>query len=129
VTRNWAQNGQSTMINTLIVCEDAVKDSLENGDDIAEWILGANPSTNGVDYSFNTNNVIIEEADVFANGNLQILDSFYTETTLIDNVGTDITATFPAQIGAVTRADDWTQPWAYGLQPSNQGQALWFGNP
>lgn len=129
VTRNWAQSGQSTMINTLIVCEDAVKDSLENGDDIAEWVLGANPSTNGVDYSFNTNNVIIEEADVFANGNLQILDSFYTETTLIDNAGTDITATFPVQIGAVTRADDWTQPWAYGLQPSNQGQALWFGNP
>lgn len=129
VTRDWAQNGQSTMINTLIVCERTTQDSLQNGDAISEWVDGLSPSTAGADYSFNTNNVRLEEVDIFANGNLNILDSFYTDTTLIDNTGADITATFPVQIGAVTRANDWTQPWAYGLQPGNQGQPLWFGNP
>ena len=29
-------------------------------------------------------------------------------------------------LGAVTAADDWTSPWAYGIHPDNRGQALWF---
>jgi hypothetical protein len=59
-----------------------------------------------------------------------ILDSFYTATALVDETGAAITMT-PAsgQLGAVTRANDWTVDWTYGLHPSNQGQPLWFGNP
>ena len=34
-------------------------------------------------------------------------------------IGTDI-------LGAVAATDDWTQPWAYGIDPANRGQALWF---
>jgi hypothetical protein len=29
-------------------------------------------------------------------------------------------------LGAVTAADDWTAPWAYGISSDNRGQALWF---
>ena len=29
-------------------------------------------------------------------------------------------------LGAVSATDDWTQPWAYGIDPNNRGQALWF---
>jgi hypothetical protein len=29
-------------------------------------------------------------------------------------------------LGAVTAADDWTAPWAYGISADNRGQALWF---
>ena len=29
-------------------------------------------------------------------------------------------------LGAVSAADDWTRPWAYGIDPDNRGQALWF---
>ena len=29
-------------------------------------------------------------------------------------------------LGAVSATDDWTQPWAYGIDPANRGQALWF---
>jgi hypothetical protein len=129
VTRNWAQNGQSSIRSTIIACEQAVKDSLENGDPISEWVLGANPSTNGGDYSANTQNVVIEELDLFANANLQILEpnSFYTSTTLTDNLGNPITITpVGAQLGAVLAADDWTAGWTYGLDPTNRGKPLWF---
>ena len=130
VTRNFAQAGDTTMINLLIACEHATQDNLENGDSIREWVLGANPSTNGADYSVNAGNVIVDPVDLFANGNVVILDSFYTAPALVDNTGAAITMT-PAsgQLGAVTRADDWTLGWTYGLHPDNQGQPLWFGNP
>ncbi|HSN52717.1 MAG TPA: hypothetical protein VLS87_09310 [Woeseiaceae bacterium] len=29
-------------------------------------------------------------------------------------------------LGAVSATDDWTRPWAYGIDPANRGQALWF---
>jgi hypothetical protein len=29
-------------------------------------------------------------------------------------------------LGAISETNDWTQPWAYGIDPSNRGQALWF---
>ena len=29
-------------------------------------------------------------------------------------------------LGAVSATDDWTRPWAYGIDPDNRGQALWF---
>jgi hypothetical protein len=122
-TLQFAEDGDSTMIDTLIACEEAVKGTLVNTDALSDWALGL--VTGNGDYSFNTNNTIIEEADIFANGNLNVLDCFYTDTTLIDNNGVDITANYPSQLGAVTRADDWTQPWAIGLEPAD----LWFPCP
>jgi hypothetical protein len=69
--------------------------------------------------------------DLSLNTSLTILDSFYTETSLVDHTGAAITTLAPAsgQLGAVTRANDWTAGWTYGLHPGSQGQALWFGNP
>jgi hypothetical protein len=29
-------------------------------------------------------------------------------------------------LGAISATDDWTQPWAYGIDPNNRGQDLWF---
>ena len=127
VTRNFAQGGDTTMTNSLIVCEDATKDSLQNGDDIAEWVLGANPSTNGANYDFNTGNVIVEAADLVADTDINVLDCFYTDSTLTDDVGAQIPIVpVSGQLGAVTRDDDWTAPWGYGLRAGNRGQALWF---
>ena len=120
VTRDFAQNGDTTMTNSLIACEDPTKDSLGNADDISEWVLGANPSTNGANYSFNSGNAIIDDP---MNANVSVLDSFYTATSLTDASGNSIGL---EGIGAVTRSDDWTLNWSYGLHSSNQGQALWF---
>ena len=120
VTRDFAQNGDTTMTNSLIACENPTKDSLGNGDDSSEWVLGQNPSTNGANYSFNTGNVIVTDP---MNANVSILDSFYTATSLTDASGAAIAL---SGIGAVNRSDDWTLNWSYGLHASNQGQALWF---
>jgi hypothetical protein len=83
-----------------------------------------------VAYPNNSGNVVRNVVDLSANANKVILDSFYTATALVDEAGTPITMT-PAsgQLGAVTRASDWTVDWTYGLHPTNQGQPLWFGNP
>jgi hypothetical protein len=126
VTNNWAQTGATTTIHTLVACEDATNGTLPNGDTVAAWLL----NTGSVAYPGNVGNVVIEAADLFANANLVVLDSFYTSTVLTDAAGAAITMT-PAsgQLGAVTRANDWTVDWTYGLHSSNQGQALWFGNP
>lgn len=40
-------------------------------------------------------------------------------TTPTSGTATDI-------LGAVSATDDWTQPWAFGIDPNNRGQALWF---
>ena len=124
VTRDFAQNGNTTMNSTLIACEDPTKDSLENGDDIAEWVLGANPSTNGADYSFNGGNVIVTDP---INTNVSILDGYYTAETLTDDTGNPIVITTVGdQLGAVTADDDWTANWTFGLEAANRGQPLWF---
>jgi hypothetical protein len=139
VTNNWAQTGLTTVKDTLIACEDAWNNNLPNGDTALNWLR--NTSTVGADYSAIPDglggfiegvegNVVIEAVDLFANASLTVLDSFYTATALVDNNGAAIAMT-PAsgQMGAVTRANDWTAGWTYGLHPGSQGQPLWIGNP
>jgi hypothetical protein len=56
------------------------------------------------------------------NLNVRVLDKFYTATSFANASGTAFTVT-PVNggpIGAVTRANDWTASWAFGLD------ALWF---
>jgi hypothetical protein len=143
VTRDFAQAGDSMVMNSLIVCELPTQDDLENGDTIREWFLGTNPSSvGGLDYSFNANNTIIDGANLGSTMLVGGLDSFYTADcddaatpptcTFADNAGAPVVITLDAAnplIGAVTRGDDWTQNWTYGLFDGLQGQALWFGNP
>jgi hypothetical protein len=125
VTNNWAETGATTVNNTLIACEQGTNGTLPNGDTVAAWLT----NTGTVAYP-NAGNRVISVVDLFANANLVVLDSFYTATALVDDTGTAIVMT-PAsgQLGAVTRANDWTVGWTYGLHPGNQGEALWFGNP
>jgi hypothetical protein len=142
VTNNWAQIGATTVKDTLIACEDAWNNNLPNGDTALNWLR--NTSTVGANYASIpptppattpiegvARNVVIEAVDLSLNTSLTILDSFYTETSLVDHTGAAITTLAPAsgQLGAVTRANDWTAGWTYGLHPGSQGQALWFGNP
>jgi hypothetical protein len=139
VTNNWAQSGATTVKDTLIACEDAWNNNLPNGDTALNWLR--NTSTVGANYAMIPDgvggfiegvegNVVIEAVDIFANASLTVLDSFYTATALVDDLGAPIVMT-PAsgQLGAVTRANDWTVGWTYGLHPGSQGQPLWFGNP
>jgi hypothetical protein len=126
VTNNWAETGSSSVRDTLIACEQATNGTLPNGDTVAAWLT----NTGSVVYPNVSGNVIRSVVDLAANSNHVILDSFYTATSLVDETGAAITMT-PAsgRLGAVTRANDWTIDWTYGLHAARQGQPLWFGNP
>jgi hypothetical protein len=110
--------------NNVLACEEAVKGTLANGDALTEWFLGANPSTNGADYSFNAGNFVIIDP---ANANVQVLvpGTYYTAAAIVDESGTTIVAD-ASTLGAVRQAEDWTAPWAFGLRSSNADQPLWF---
>ena len=43
-------------------------------------------------------------------------------TAPVDSTGSGA----PAFLGATDGTTDWTQPWAYGIDPDNRGTALWF---
>jgi hypothetical protein len=119
-----AANDAFNVQNTVIACEEAVKDNLNNNDTIEEWFLGANPSTNGADYSFNAGNFVITDV---TNANTRVLlpGTFYTAVSIVDASGTTIVAD-ASGLGAVTSGDDWTSPWAFGLDSSNADEPLWF---
>ena len=130
-----AAAGETTMTNTLIACEEAVKGTLTNGDALTEWALGASPSTNGANYSFNSGNFIVADS---ANPAVSVLEpeSFYTASTPTDEFGQPIVidAGEPGdndgdKLGAVTAGDDWTTPWAFGLRAENADEPLWFVTP
>ncbi|MGH8177184.1 MAG: serine/threonine protein kinase, partial [Steroidobacter sp.] len=123
-TLEFAAAGDSTVLNTVLVCEEAAKGSFANTDTVQEWFLGANPSTNGANYSFNTGNVIITDAK---NANVRVLEpgTFYTATAFADAAGVAFTVG-TGQVGAVTSADDWTAGWTYGLHDGARAQPLWF---
>lgn len=119
----FAASGASTLNTTIIACSEATKGTLANGDTVEQWVL--NTSTNAADYSFNTGNVIITDA---TNPNVAVLEpgTFYTATAFADAAGTAFTVGTGQQIGAVTRADDWTVGWTYGLHEGSRAQPLWF---
>jgi hypothetical protein len=124
----FAGDGDHTVTNSVIGCEESVKGALANGDELTEWYLGANPSTNGADYSFNAGNVIIADP---ANANTTILEpgSYLTASAIVDETGTD-TGLDATTIGAVPDgASDWTSPWAFGLRDNNADVPLWFAVP
>lgn len=126
VSLTAASAGNSTITNTIIVCEEAAKGTFANGDPLADWVNGLATSTNGANYSNNTGNVIITAAK---DADVEILEpnSFYTKANnaFVNADGAGFTYSGLA-IGAVYGNSDWTANWTYGLHPSNRGQALWF---
>jgi hypothetical protein len=87
-------------------------------------VLGANPSTNGADYSFNVGNVVITDV---TNASVQVLQpgTYYTAAAIVDASGTTVIAD-TAGLGAVQSSNDWTAPWAFGLRSGNRDEPLWF---
>jgi hypothetical protein len=135
VSLDFAASGESTIVNSLIACEEGAKGTLANGDPLSDWLVGANPSTNGADYSFNAGNAVIADS---ANPAVSVLEpgTFFTASTLTDELGNPIAidAGDPGdnegdKLGAVTAGDDWTTPWAFGLRPENADEPLWFAAP
>jgi hypothetical protein len=121
-----AAAGNSTLVNSIIACEEPAKGTFANGDPLLDWVRGRNPSTNGANYAFNAGNVVITDS---ANASVSVLQplSFFTATAFRDATGTAFTmAPASGQVGAVRSSDDWTSPWAFGLRASNADEPLWI---
>lgn len=122
-TRALAQDGTTTIKSTIIACQEATKDSLPNGDTVADWVT--NPST----YGSNTNNRIFEQSD---NANLAILGGskgFYTLANFASPSGDSfsVNSTDGDLIGAVSEDDDWTSGWTVCLVSQTRDDCgLWF---
>jgi hypothetical protein len=136
ISNQLAAAGESTMKGSLIACEEPVSDTAANGDNFSEWVLGANPSTNGANYSFNTGNAIISTAPNAASVLAPL--SFYTASSFTNDLGDPVTVTpvSPAEacsdcpkVGAVLASNDWTAPWAFGLRDDNADEPLWITVP
>ncbi len=129
VSKAFARTGATTLKSSIIACRQATRGTLDNADPLSEWARGVAASTAGVNYSFNSNNVLILDPQ---NTNVALLSGIYTATTRRDDLGNTI-ATAPiapaTHLGAVIRADDWTAAWTYGLRAGAQGQPLWFATP
>lgn len=71
-----------------------------------------------------------EDPTSASNADLEILNGFYSLLVgdmIVGGAAATVTPTEGrAFVGAVTADDDWTAGWAYGLDPANRGQALWF---
>jgi hypothetical protein len=70
-----------------------------------------------------------EDPTAASNANVDILDSFYSLPVADMKIGGAAPTVAPigrSFFGAVVRDDDWTAGWAYGIDPANRGQALWF---
>lgn len=107
-TRMYAQNGTTRISSTVIACDEVSRDFLPDGTSVAAWFEAGN------------DNVAIHGiGDAAFEADIQLLTGFYTATSFADAEGEAFTVT-PANganhIGAVTRANDWTEGWAVCLR-------------
>jgi len=117
------QDGHWGIEQSVIACSD-----LSTGNDLPN-------GTTQLAYLQQSNDVMQtaaegEDPTPASHSNLQIVDGFYS-LPLGDMVvnGGPVSAV-PTQgrtfIGAVTKDDDWTVGWTYGLHQENRAQPLWF---
>ena len=119
-TRMHALSGLTTINSSVIACDEVAKDALPDGLSIDTWF------ENGL------NNVAIygSRDEARLDSDVRVLSGFYTETEFVDSDGNTFSVT-PANganhIGAVTRANDWTEGWAICLQPrATNSCGPWF---
>ncbi|WP_086932893.1 serine/threonine protein kinase [Agarilytica rhodophyticola] len=121
-----AIDGTLTLSSSIVACQDLIDGELAGGASTLDWI-----NNNGGNITRQTPETG-EDPEAGTAPDLVILDSFYSlaiTDTMINGAAANATIT-PTEsrtfIGAVTRADDWTEGWAFGLADGNRGQALWI---
>jgi hypothetical protein len=117
-----AQNGDTTLNNVFVACEQTFKGTLPNTDSLTDWALDT--SAVGATYAFNGGNRSF--TDFVTPPALLVANSFLSAETPLDESGTAIVLPPDVTLGAVRASDEWTTTWTYGLYASNRGEPLWF---
>ena len=117
-----AVDGDLVIESSIIACSDLTKGAvLPNAKTELEFLNETNQTLATLEAG--------EDPTAASNANLDILDSFYSLPVADMKIGGAAPTVAPigrAFFGAVVRDDDWTAGWAYGIDPANRGQALWF---
>lgn len=118
-----AQDGDLKIESSIIACQDLTDGGdLPNGTTQLQFLQASNDTYQSLEAG--------EDPTADANANLEILKGFYSLPLADMKVNGAAPTVTPADgrafIGAVTEDDDWTAGWAYGLDPANRGQGLWF---
>lgn len=135
------QNAADGLINintSIFACADISSNRNRDADIVLPMGTDFNGET-GLQFLEAQDNVIFQAADdgtSLPNGNgliagqMTILDSFYSVPLAdmrIDAAAVTFTnAPADGLIGGVSREDDWTQGWTFGLHEGSRAQPLWF---
>ena len=129
-TQTGAINGDLQLNNVIYSCQEPAR-----GNAFGVYTSEQDFATTaeGNQFATTTDGVALNPTAA-ADTDLQLLEgaqgvySIDWATSLIDGVAPAAT-TDPAPatyLGGVQGIADWTLPWAYGIDPNNRGQALWF---
>ena len=129
-TQAGATNGDSSLNSVIFACQETFRGTFDSDFAAAQGnVSSVVPS--GTSQSATTNNdaqlVLLEGTEPvysvdFANS---LVDENGDGTGATPNASA--TPTSGAFLGALSLSEtDWTRPWAYGIDPDNRGQALWF---
>lgn len=116
-----ALDGELIFKESVFACNVLSKGDL-NGSSTEDWMSLNNNLMSTVEAGEDPSNDAIDV-------NISLLDGFYSlpVSDMVINGGTVSAVPTDGRIlGAVSATDDWTAGWAYGLDPANRGQALWF---
>lgn len=120
-----ALDGDLVIASSIVACADTSDgDTLADSGTTQEQFLTDNGNL------VYASDVAGEDPTSASNANLEILSSFYSlplADMVVNGAAVNLTPTSGRPyIGAVAADDDWTANWAYGLDPTNRGQPLWF---
>ncbi|MEM9404064.1 MAG: serine/threonine protein kinase [Pseudomonadota bacterium] len=123
-TEAGATNGDSNLNSVIYACQETFRDTAEETFANGEGNVSATiPNNTAVSAT------AVNDADLqLLEGTVPVFSIDFA-TSLVDGAApnasaTPTTGTF---LGALSLGGtDWTQPWSFGIDPSNRGQALWF---
>ena len=125
-----AGNGLINIANSIFACADLSAAPKGKGDFTITPGSVFTEALSGQDFLKNQGNVLFQTAADGTTppnaGSLLILDSFYSVPVAEMMVDGMTPAIMGEVIGAVSRDNDWTAGWTYGLHEDNRGQPLWF---
>ena len=119
--------GDSSLSNVIFACQETFKDGAAGFEGTNFAALASESAAATIADGTAKNPTAAADADLVLLEGTQPVFSVDYSNALVDGAAAPGTPdNGKAFIGAVQQAADFTSPWAYGIDPANRGQALWF---